>query len=54
MTVFDTSNGSVKMLGNVNTSRGARTVAVDPQTHAVWLAYSEGGKCFARKFATGN
>jgi DNA-binding beta-propeller fold protein YncE len=50
MTVFDTSGNSVKPLGDVATARGAKTVAVDPETHAVWLANFEGGKCYARKF----
>jgi DNA-binding beta-propeller fold protein YncE len=50
MTVLDTSGNSVKPLGDVTTARGAKTVAVDPATHAVWLAYFESGKCYARKF----
>ena len=50
MTVLDTSGGSVVPLGDVATARGAKTVAVDPSRHSAWLAYSEGGKCFARKF----
>lgn len=50
MTVLDTSGGSVKSLGDVVTNKGAKTVTVDPKTHAVWVAYSEGGKCYARKF----
>ena len=50
MTVLDTSGNSVKPLGDVITARGAKTVAVDPKTHAVWVAYSEGGKCYTRKF----
>ena len=50
MTVLDTSGNDVKPLGDVATSRGAKTVAVDPSRHSAWLAYTEGGKCFARKF----
>jgi DNA-binding beta-propeller fold protein YncE len=50
MTVLGTSGNSVKPLGDVTTARGAKTVAVDPETHAVWVAYTEAGKCFARKF----
>jgi DNA-binding beta-propeller fold protein YncE len=50
MTVLDTSGNSVKPIGDVTTARGAKTVAFDPKTHAVWLAYAEGGKCFVRKF----
>ena len=50
MTVMNTSGGTVKTMGDVVTNKGARTVTVDPKTHAVWVAYSESGKCFARKF----
>ncbi len=50
MTVLDTKGNSVKPLGDVTTARGAKTVAVDPETHAVWIAYTEAGKCFTRKF----
>jgi DNA-binding beta-propeller fold protein YncE len=50
MTVLDTSGNSVKPIGDVITARGAKTVTFDPKTHAVWLAYAEGGKCYTRKF----
>jgi DNA-binding beta-propeller fold protein YncE len=50
MTVLDTSGNTVRSLGEIATARGAKTVAVDPDTHSVWVAYFENGKCFARKF----
>ncbi len=50
MTVLDTSGNSLKPIADVTTTRGAKTTTFDPKTHAVWVAYSEGGKCFARKF----
>ena len=50
MTVLDTSGNSVKSLGDIATAKGAKTATVDPTTHAVWIAYAEGGKCYARKF----
>jgi DNA-binding beta-propeller fold protein YncE len=50
MTVLDTRNQSVRELGTVETTRGAKSIAVDPKTHAVWLAYTENGKSYARKF----
>jgi DNA-binding beta-propeller fold protein YncE len=50
MTVLDTSGNSMKSLGEVATTRGAKSIAIDPKTHAVWLAYTDGGKCYARKF----
>lgn len=50
MTVLDTSGNSVRPLGDVTTVRGAKSIAVDPKTHAIWLAYTEGGKSYVRKF----
>ncbi len=50
LTVLDTSGNSVKPIADVATAKGAKTCTVDPTTHALWLAYSEGGKCYARKF----
>jgi DNA-binding beta-propeller fold protein YncE len=50
MTVLDTSNGSLQELGAADILNGVKTVAVDPVTHAVWLAYSASGKCYARKY----
>lgn len=50
MTVLNTGGNMVRPLGEVPTARGAKSIAVDPKTQAVWLAYTEGGKCYARKF----
>lgn len=46
--VEETPDGAV-LLGNVKTAKGAKTVTVDPTTHAVWVAYGEGGQSFIRK-----
>jgi hypothetical protein len=51
MTVLDTSGNSTRSLGDITTTRGAKSIAIDPKMHAVWLAYADGGKCFAQKFA---
>jgi DNA-binding beta-propeller fold protein YncE len=50
LAVFDTRGNFLRLLGEITTVRGAKSIAIDPATHAVWLAYTEGGKCFARKF----
>lgn len=50
MTVLDTSGNSVTPIADIATTKGAKTTTLDPKTHAVWVAYSEGGKCYARKF----
>lgn len=41
--VQESSNGKYEVLGNVNTARGARTMALDPKTHKIYLATAELG-----------
>ncbi len=53
MTVFDVNDNSIRSLGTVSTAKDARTAAVDPSTHAVWLAWTENGQCYAIKFMPG-
>lgn len=50
LAVLDTSGNGLRAVGEVPTPRGAKSVAVDPQTHAVWIAFTEGGKSFVQKF----
>jgi DNA-binding beta-propeller fold protein YncE len=38
--VEETAEGAVS-LGDIKTGPGAKTIAVDPQTHAVWVAYAD-------------
>ena len=40
----DASGPELKSLGDVTTHKGAHGVTVDNQTHAVWIAFSDGGK----------
>lgn len=49
ISVLDTSRNSVRLAGDVPTTRGAHAIAVDRKNHAVWIAYTEKGKCFAQK-----
>ena len=35
--------------GEIAIAKGCRSVAVDPKTHAVWLAYAEGDKSYVRR-----
>lgn len=44
MSVVDASGSGLKTLGDVPTHKGAHSVAVDNRSHAVWIAFSEGGK----------
>ena len=43
-------NGSLKPLGTVNSSEGCHSIAVDPKTHAVWIAYAKGEESFVQRF----
>lgn len=47
--VQESAAGAVS-LGNVKTNAGAKTIAVDPKTHAVWIAYAEKDASFVRRF----
>jgi len=46
--VEETADGAVS-LGNVKTAPGAKTITVDPQTHAVWIAYADKEAAYVRK-----
>lgn len=41
--VQESENGKYGVLGNVGTARGARTMALDPKTHKIYLATAELG-----------
>jgi hypothetical protein len=42
LTVLEETDAGVKSLGDVVTPAGAHTLAVDPATHSVWIAYAKG------------
>jgi len=42
--------GLLKALGSVPTHKGTHSVAVNPATHAVWIAYAEGDSSFIQRF----
>jgi DNA-binding beta-propeller fold protein YncE len=46
--VEETANGAVS-LGNITTAPGAKTITVDPKTHAVWVAYADKEKSYLRR-----
>jgi DNA-binding beta-propeller fold protein YncE len=46
----ETAHG-VKTLGNIPTPAGAHTIAVDPATHAVWIAYARENQSFVHKLS---
>jgi len=49
MSVVEATDDGAKNIGNVRTSPGAKTVAVDPKTHAVWIAYADKQGVWVRK-----
>ena len=49
LSVLEETDDGVKLLKNVQTPAGTHTLAVDPKTHAVWIAYSENGKSFVKR-----
>ena len=46
--VEETADGAVS-LGNVKTAPGAKTITVDPKTHAVWIAYADKEHSYVRR-----
>jgi len=50
ISVVALDGNKLKSLGNVSSSPGAHSVAVDPRTHAVWIVFTKGGKPFVQSF----
>jgi len=43
-------DGKLRALGTVPSSEGCHSIAVDPRTHAVWVAYAKGEESFVQQF----
>ena len=50
LVVVGVEKEKLTLLGDVATSDGARSVAVDAKTHTVWIAYAKGDASFAQPF----
>ena len=48
--VVSVENGQLKSLGTIATTDGARSVAVDAKTHAVWVAYAKNEGSFVQEY----
>jgi len=46
LSVAEETADGVRSLGNITTPTGAHTLAVDPATHAVWIAYVKENESF--------
>ena len=49
VSVLEETEDGAKSLGNIKTAPGAKTIALDPQTHAVWVAYADKEHSYVRK-----
>ena len=49
LTVVQETESGAEPAGEIAIAKGCRSVAVDPKTHAVWLAYAEGDKSYIRR-----
>jgi DNA-binding beta-propeller fold protein YncE len=47
--VQETSDGA-RLLGNVPSPKGAHTITVDPQSHAVWVCYADDKDSYLQEF----
>ncbi len=48
--VMKVEKDKLSALGDVVSSEGARSIAVDPKTHTVWIAYAKGESSFVQSF----
>lgn len=51
--VIEVEKGALKTLGEVASSEGCHSIAVDPATHTVWIAYAKGDVSYIRPFNPG-
>jgi len=50
ISVVKVEGENLTSLGDVSATSGLKSVAVDPKTHTVWVAYSKGGESFVQPF----
>jgi DNA-binding beta-propeller fold protein YncE len=50
ISVVEDSATGVKSLGDVDSAPGAKTLACDPLSHAVWIAYADKSSSYVRRF----
>jgi DNA-binding beta-propeller fold protein YncE len=50
LSVLQVKDQSLESLGDVPTHKGAHSVAVDPKSHAVWIAYADGETTYIQSF----
>lgn len=48
--ILELTGGMLVTLGEVPSSEGCHSIAVDPQTHKVWIAYAKGEQSFVQSF----
>jgi DNA-binding beta-propeller fold protein YncE len=52
ISVVQDEAAGAKSLGNIKSNAGAKTIACDPATHSVWIAYAEGKSSYVRRFTS--
>jgi DNA-binding beta-propeller fold protein YncE len=50
LAVFQVGTESLEKVAEVTTSPGAKSVAVDPKTHRVWIAFVKSDECYVQPF----
>lgn len=48
--VYTLAKDALTKLGEVASAEGAHSIAVDPQTHSVWIAYAKGPASMVQSF----
>lgn len=49
LSVFRETESGAELAGEIAIAKGCHSIAVDPQTHAVWIVYAEGEHAFVQK-----
>jgi DNA-binding beta-propeller fold protein YncE len=49
--IVSLEKGALTTLGEVDSSQGCHSIAVDPKTHTVWIAYANGDASYVRPFS---
>ena len=53
LTVIQETPAGAESAGELAIAKGCHSVALDPKTHAVWIAYAEGEASYIRRFTPG-
>ena len=51
ISVVGVTSSTLKNFGSIGSAQGAHSIAVDPKTHTVWIAFARNGQAYIQSFA---